>query len=142
MHLVKGLFEETIRPTEPIALAHIDGDWYESVEVCLERVWPVLAVGGPMVIDDYAHWSGCRSAVDEFLASNPMCRGSKVTNAPCPLSVPHNHSVSRRTSRRCSRAVTSADSRTACISAGTVRPWSSIENNLLVRPACLVRSLA
>jgi predicted O-methyltransferase YrrM len=73
VHLVKGLFDETVRPTEPIALAHIDGDWYESVKVCLERIWPFLVVGGVIVIDDYDDWSGCRTAVDEFLVNNPNC---------------------------------------------------------------------
>ena len=28
IYLVKGLFQDTIRLTEPVALAHIDGDWY------------------------------------------------------------------------------------------------------------------
>ena len=68
--LVKGLFQDTITGDEPVALAHIDGDWYESVRTCLERIGPRLPSGGVMVIDDYFHWSGCRTAVDEFLAAN------------------------------------------------------------------------
>jgi asparagine synthase (glutamine-hydrolysing) len=72
--LVEGLFEDTIRPAGPIALAHIDGDWYESVKVCLDRIWPALSPGGVMVIDDYDAWSGCRTAVDEFVAEHPDCR--------------------------------------------------------------------
>lgn len=66
--LVEGLFEDTIRPDGPVALGHIDGDWYESVKVCLERLWPALVPGGVLVIDDYEGWSGCRTAVDEFVA--------------------------------------------------------------------------
>jgi hypothetical protein len=69
VHLVQGLFEDTIHPDGPVAFAHIDGDWYESVRVCLERIWPHLVVGGVLVIDDYEHWSGCRTAVDEFLGA-------------------------------------------------------------------------
>jgi hypothetical protein len=69
--LVKGLFQDTIVGDEPVALAHIDGDWYESVRTCLDRIGPRLSPGGVMVIDDYFYWSGCRKAVDEFLAEHP-----------------------------------------------------------------------
>ena len=69
--LVKGLFQDTITGDEPVALAHIDGDWYDSVRTCLERIGPRLSSGGIMVIDDYFYWSGCRTAVDEFLAAHP-----------------------------------------------------------------------
>ena len=69
--LIQGLFQDTIAGDEPVALAHIDGDWYESVRTCLERIGPRLVVGGVMVIDDYEMWSGCRQAVDEFLAEHP-----------------------------------------------------------------------
>lgn len=71
VQLVQGLFTDTIIGTEPVALAHIDGDWYESVRTCLERIAPRLSPGGVMVIDDYDAWSGCRTAVDEFMAAHP-----------------------------------------------------------------------
>ncbi|MES2354974.1 MAG: TylF/MycF/NovP-related O-methyltransferase [Pseudomonadota bacterium] len=66
VQLIKGLFEDTLQVTEPVLLAHIDGDWYESVHVCLERISPALVPGGVLVIDDYYAWSGCRKAVDDF----------------------------------------------------------------------------
>jgi O-methyltransferase len=69
--LVKGLFQDTLVGDEPVALAHIDGDWYQSVRTCLLRIGPRLHSHGVMVIDDYFHWSGCRKAVDEFLAEHP-----------------------------------------------------------------------
>ncbi len=68
IHLVKGLFEDTVSGEEPVALAHIDGDWYQSVMTCLERIAPRLVSGGVLVIDDYADWSGCRKAVDHYFA--------------------------------------------------------------------------
>lgn len=68
IHLVKGLYEDSLYLDQPVALAHIDCDWYESVMVCLERIAPHLVVGGVLVIDDYFSWSGCRTAVDEFFA--------------------------------------------------------------------------
>lgn len=68
----QGLFEDTIKAEGPVALAHIDGDWYESVKVCLDRLAPNLAIGGVMIIDDYGSWSGCTKAIDEFLAAPPV----------------------------------------------------------------------
>lgn len=66
--LVQGLFEDTIDLDEPVALAHLDGDWYESTMTCLTRIAPVLVPGGRIVLDDYYKWSGCRAAVDEYFA--------------------------------------------------------------------------
>lgn len=67
--LIKGLFQDTLKiDGTSVALAHIDGDWFESVVTCLERITPVLAPGGVMIIDDYYHWSGCRKAVDEYFS--------------------------------------------------------------------------
>ncbi len=68
VRLIRGLFEDTLRIEEPVALAHLDGDWYASVRTCLERITPALVPGGVLVIDDYDAWSGCRMAVDEFFA--------------------------------------------------------------------------
>ena len=63
-----GLFAETLRIDQPVALAHIDCDWYSSVALCLERITPHLIPGGVLVIDDYRDWSGCQRAVDEYFA--------------------------------------------------------------------------
>jgi hypothetical protein len=64
--LVKGLFEDTIDLDEPVAIAHLDGDWYESTMTCLTRIAPLVVPGGRIVLDDYYTWSGCRTAVDEY----------------------------------------------------------------------------
>jgi O-methyltransferase len=68
VELVRGLFEDTIQLDEPVAFAHLDGDWYESTMTCLERIAPRLVPGGRIVLDDYYAWSGCRTAVDEYFA--------------------------------------------------------------------------
>ncbi len=68
VELVKGLFQDTIDLDEPVAFAHLDGDWYESTMVCLERIAPLLVPGGRIVLDDYHDWSGCRAAVDEYFS--------------------------------------------------------------------------
>ena len=66
VELVKGLFQDQLHPTEPIALAHLDCDWYDSVLVCLNRIIPHMVDGGIIVLDDYEHWSGAKQAVDEY----------------------------------------------------------------------------
>jgi asparagine synthase (glutamine-hydrolysing) len=65
--LIQGLYRDTLTVDAPVALAHIDCDWYESVRLCLERIAPRVSPGGVMVIDDYYHYSGCKAATDEFL---------------------------------------------------------------------------
>lgn len=70
VQLHRGLFEETLHPESEVAFAHVDCDWYEPVELCIERVWPHLAGGGMMVFDDYTEYGGCTKAVDEFVAAN------------------------------------------------------------------------
>jgi O-methyltransferase len=61
-----GLFDETLRPTASVALAHVDCDWYEPVKLCIDRVWPHVSPGGLMLFDDYTEYGGCTRAVDEF----------------------------------------------------------------------------
>lgn len=68
LHFVKGLYSDTLFVEQPVALAHIDCDWYDSVRTCLRRIEPRLVSGGVMIIDDYDTWVGCRKAVDEYFA--------------------------------------------------------------------------
>jgi len=68
VELVKGLFQDTLKVSESVALLHVDGDWYDSVTICLARVVPHLSPRGVIVVDDYDSWSGARRAVDEFFA--------------------------------------------------------------------------
>jgi asparagine synthase (glutamine-hydrolysing) len=65
-HFIKGLFQDAMKISRSVALAHIDGDWYESVMTCLTQLAPQLVLGGVLVIDDYHAWSGCRRAVDDY----------------------------------------------------------------------------
>lgn len=67
---VAGRVEDTIPAQAPqdIALLRLDTDWYESTRHELEHLYPRLRSGGVLVIDDYGHWQGARTAVDEYLA--------------------------------------------------------------------------
>jgi hypothetical protein len=64
--LIKGLLQDTMTIDQPVAFAHIDVDWYEPVKVSLERVVPVLSIGGCLIVDDYYDWGGCKKAIDEY----------------------------------------------------------------------------
>jgi len=68
IQLIKGLFENTMHLDKPIALAHVDCDWYESVMTSLNQIVPNLTVGGRIIMDDYYSWSGSRKATDDFFA--------------------------------------------------------------------------
>ena len=65
--LIKGLVQDTMHIDQPVALAHVDVDWYEPVITCLERIFPNLISGGCIILDDYHDWGGCRKATDEYL---------------------------------------------------------------------------
>jgi O-methyltransferase len=71
--LHKGLFEETWPdiPDPVIAFAHVDCDWYDPVTFCLNALHPRVRAGSVILLDDYHDYSGCRKAVDEFLATRP-----------------------------------------------------------------------
>ena len=68
IELIKGYFANTLSIAEPVAFAHIDCDWYDSVMTCLHQIVPNLVQGGKVVFDDYYEWSGCRHAVDEYFS--------------------------------------------------------------------------
>ena len=65
---IKGLVEETLTSDKPkkISLIRLDTDFYQSTKKELEELYPLLEVGGIIIIDDYGHWKGCKKAVDEY----------------------------------------------------------------------------
>jgi len=74
IHFVEGLVEETLPAEAPeeIALLRLDTDWYSSTKHELEQLYPRLAPGGVLILDDYGHWQGARRAVDEYFAENQI----------------------------------------------------------------------
>ena len=65
---VKGPVEDTLpaRCHGQIALLRLDTDWYQSTKVELEQLFPMLAVAGILILDDFNRWLGSRKAVDEY----------------------------------------------------------------------------
>lgn len=72
IEFVVGPCEETLRSEEnlpeDISVLRLDTDWYLSTKVELEILYPRLARGGCLIVDDYGHWEGARKAVDEYFA--------------------------------------------------------------------------
>lgn len=63
-----GLVEQTLPSEAParIALLRLDTDWYELTKHELVHLYPRLAPGGILIIDDYGHFRGAREATDEY----------------------------------------------------------------------------
>jgi len=76
LRIAKGWFEETLPRYRgeigPIAFLHIDADWYESVRVALEELYPLVVPEGYVAIDDYKVWPGAKAATDEFRERNQV----------------------------------------------------------------------
>jgi O-methyltransferase len=74
-HIHKGWFKNTLpsfKPDQPIAILRLDGDWYEPTIECLENLYPYVAIGGGIIIDDYYTWDGCAKAVHDFLSKHKL----------------------------------------------------------------------
>lgn len=71
----KGWFSELADADMPasITFAYLDGDYYDSIRDSLRLVWPKLAPGACIVVDDYANEAlpGTAHAVDEWLKMYP-----------------------------------------------------------------------
>jgi hypothetical protein len=70
MHFIEGKVENTLSKVKPknIALLRLDTDWYESTKYELEQLYPLLSIGGVLIVDDYGHFSGAKKAVDEYFS--------------------------------------------------------------------------
>jgi hypothetical protein len=74
VNLVAGQVEDTLPAASPpcIALLRLDTDWYRSTLHELECLYPNLAPGGVLVIDDYGYFQGAKKAVDEYVEHNNL----------------------------------------------------------------------
>jgi O-methyltransferase len=74
VRFLPGWFKDTLptAPIEKVAVMRLDGDMYESTIVPLEALYPKLAIGGYLIVDDYGnrHTAGCKAAVDEYRHAN------------------------------------------------------------------------
>lgn len=70
IHCVAGLVQETVPAQAPerIALLRLDTDQYDSTLHELRELYPRVAPGGVVIIDDYGKLAGATQATDEYLA--------------------------------------------------------------------------
>lgn len=71
---VKGLYEDTLILDEPVAFAHVDCDWFDSVNTCIDRIADFVSPRGIILFDDYQSFEGCQRAVDAWLARDARFR--------------------------------------------------------------------
>ncbi|GIU82442.1 MAG: hypothetical protein D6687_12035 [Acidobacteria bacterium] len=71
VNIVKGWFKDTLPKAEfkePIAILRLDCDWYESTMECMENLYPKVAKGGLIIMDDYYFWEGFSKAIHDYLS--------------------------------------------------------------------------
>jgi O-methyltransferase len=85
VRFVEGLFEDTMPGLADgrWAIVRLDGDSYEATRTTLEALYPGLAVGGHLIVDDYGALDECRRAVDEFRARNGIEEPLEVVDWTC-----------------------------------------------------------
>jgi cephalosporin hydroxylase len=65
---LKGWFRDTLptAPIEQLAILRLDGDLYESTMDALVHLYPKLAPGGYVIVDDYGALPPCQQAVHDY----------------------------------------------------------------------------
>ncbi len=68
VRFLEGWFCDTLptAPIEQLALLRLDGDLYQSTWEALENLYPKLAPGGILIVDDYGAFEPCRRAVTDY----------------------------------------------------------------------------
>jgi hypothetical protein len=68
VNFVPGFFEDTLPAVSDRSwsVVRLDGDTYEATRFSLEILYPGLAAGGYLIVDDYLQIDPCREAVDDF----------------------------------------------------------------------------
>jgi hypothetical protein len=71
---VEGMVEHTLPAQRPetISLLRLDTDLWRSTYHELVHLYPVLTVGGILIIDDYGAFQGAKLATDQFIAENQL----------------------------------------------------------------------
>ncbi len=72
VRFLKGWFKDTFptAPIEKLAVLRLDGDLYESTMDSLVPLYPKVASGGYVIVDDYRIIPACRKAVDDYRAAH------------------------------------------------------------------------
>jgi O-methyltransferase len=122
---VPGFFEDTLAGLggRRWALVRLDGDTYDATMHTLRTLYPGLARGGHLVVDDYGALEECRRAVDEFRAEQEIAapleeidwtgvrwrKDSDPADAPAVPAAPGGRAAPRAVERPADAAVPSAE---------------------------------
>ncbi|HEX3989560.1 MAG TPA: TylF/MycF/NovP-related O-methyltransferase [Acetobacteraceae bacterium] len=71
---VEGLVEDTLPAQRPeaVSLLRLDTDLHRSTLHELVHLYPLLTVGGILMIDDYGAFQGARLATDQYIEANQL----------------------------------------------------------------------
>jgi O-methyltransferase len=143
VRFVPGFFEQTLPPLtgERWAIVRLDADTYAPTRLALRCLYPGLAPGGYLILDDYGAFPECRKAVEEFRDEHgitepiervdPTCvRWRRESTAPIeiavepaagdpPRAMTRSHDTHVPTEHEVELARELADARTAI----GLRPW-------------------
>ena len=74
IHFVKGMVEDTLPQYAPeqIALLRLDTDFYKSTKHELAHLYPRIARGGFLILDDYGVFRGAQQAADEYFEEHDV----------------------------------------------------------------------
>lgn len=83
-----GWFSDTLpqfHTSQPIAVLHLDADWYDSVFICLDYLFDSVAPGGVIIVDDYYVWDGCCRALHDYLSKRSAVERIRESGGVCYL---------------------------------------------------------
>lgn len=85
VEFVRGYFEDTLHALRDRrwAIVRLDGDTYAATKTGLEELYPSLAVGGHLIIDDYGAFEECKRAVDDFRAQHRITEPLEQVDWTC-----------------------------------------------------------
>jgi hypothetical protein len=85
VEFVPGFFAQTLPALtgRRWAIARLDADTYEPTRLALECLYPGVATGGYLILDDYGSFEGCRRAVDEFRSEHGITDPIERVDSTC-----------------------------------------------------------
>jgi O-methyltransferase len=85
VNFVPGFFAQSLPALagERWAIVRLDADSYEATREALRRLYPGLAVGGYLIVDDYGSFEGCHRAVDEFREEHGIVEAIEAVDWTC-----------------------------------------------------------
>jgi hypothetical protein len=81
VRFLKGWFKDTLptAPIEQLAVFRVDADLYESTMDAMVPLYPKVASGGYVIVDDYKLIPACRQAVDDYRAEHGITAPSSTS---------------------------------------------------------------